>query len=374
MLSSATKLHNVRAMLMMRTILSAGCLSVLFLGGCSEPSPPSMPAAPVASGLQSEVVETATVSRETTFDGVVEAVNQSTVSAQTAGRVIEMPVDVGDEVEKGAVIVRFTDTEQKARGAAAEQATHEARARLVEAEAEFKRVSEIYEKRLIAKSQYDRSRADLDAARARLKASEATLAEVREGLEHTVIRAPYAGIVVQRHVQIGETVTVGTPLMTGVSLEHLRVRVDVPQQHIGVLRRHHQARVLLPDGASVAAEGMRIPPNADPGTQSFRVLVTLPAGEYGVYPGVLLKVAFVTGSEERLLLPAQALVRRGEIEGAYVIAADGTLSFRYLRTGTPASDGRIPVLAGLVAGERVASDPHAAAAVYKALPHLGGTP
>lgn len=360
-------------MLTMRTLLAGTCLALL-LGACSEPAPPVVTPGPRAGGLESAVVETATVARETTFDGVVEAVNQSTVSAQTAGRVVEMPVDVGDEVEKGAVIVRFTDTEQKARGAAAEQAMNEARARLVEAEAEFGRISGIYEKKLIAKTQYDRARADLDAARARLKAAEATLDEVREELEHTVIRAPYAGIVMQRHVQIGETVTVGTPLLTGVSLEHLRVRVDVPQQHIGVLRRHHQARVLLPDGNSVVAQEMRIPPNADPGTQSFRVLVTLPAGDYGVYPGVLLKVAFVTGSEQRLLLPAPALVRRGEIEGAYVIAADGTLSFRYLRTGTVASDGRIPVLAGLTDGERVATDPYAAAAAYKAGSHAGSTP
>ncbi len=360
---------------MMRTIRSAAAsIAVVLVGACSESAPPAAPAARAVPELATVVVEAASVARETTFDGVVEAVNQSTVSAQTAGRVVEMPVDVGDEVDKNAVIVRFTDTEQKARGAAAESAVNEARARLVEAEAEFGRISDIYAKKLIAKAQYDRARADQDAARARMKAAEAALAEAREGLEYTVIRAPYAGIVVERHVQIGETVTVGTPLMTGVSLEHLRVRVDVPQQHIGVLRRHRQARVLLPDGASVNAEEMRIPPNADPGTQSFRVLVTMPPGEHGVYPGVLLKVAFVTGTEQRLLLSPEALVRRGEVEGAYVVAADGTLAFRYLRTGTPTTDGRVPVLAGLEDGERVASDPHAAAAAYKALAVEGGAP
>lgn len=361
-------------MVTMRKILRASCLVLVFLGACSEAPPPGGAALLEGHGLETVTVEMASVARETAFDGVVEAVNQSTVSAQTAGRVVDMPVDVGDEVEKGAVIVRFTDAEQKARGAAAESAVNEARARLVEAESEFKRISEIFEKKLIAKSQYDRARADLDAARARLKQAEATLDEVREDLEHTVIRAPYAGIVVKRHVQIGEAVTVGTPLMTGVSLEHLRVRVDVPQQHIGVLRHHRQARVLLPDGVSVAAEEMRIPPNADPGTQSFRVLVTLPPGDYGVYPGVLLKVAFVTGTEDRLLMPPGALVRRGEVEGAYVVGAEGSLSFRYLRTGSPAADGRVPVLAGLGEGERVAIDPNAAAALYKMQPREGVMP
>ena len=338
----------------------------LALAGCPDSGTPPAPGKGAASdSLETAVVAVAAVPRETLFDGVVEAVNQSTVSAQTSGRVVEMPVDVGDEVEKGALIVRFTDTEQKARGAAAESALSEAKARLAEAQLEFDRIREIYAKKLVAKAQFDRARADLDAARARAKAAQATLDEVQEGLANTVIRAPYAGIVVARHVQIGETVGVGTPLLTGVSLEHLRVHVDVPHQHIGALRKHRQARVLLPDDGSVAAEELRISPNADPATHTFRVLVTVPQGQYGVYPGMLLKVAFVTGAEERLLLPAAALVRHGEVDAAYVVGEDGRIAFRYLRVGTPAADGRVPVLAGLAAGERVATDPLAAAVAYK---------
>ncbi len=337
------------------------------LAGCPDSDTAGvsgMGAVPVS--LESAVVVSSAVPRETFFDGVVEAVNQSTVSAQTSGRVVEMPVDVGDHVEKGALIVRFTDTEQKARGAAAESELGEAKARLVEAQLAFDRIREIYAKKLVAKAQFDRARADLDAARAHARAAQAALDEVQEELANTVIRAPYAGIVVARHVQIGETVGVGTPLLTGVSLEHLRVHVDVPHQHIGELRKHRQARVLLPEDGSIAVEELRISPNADPVTHTFRVLATVPQGDYGVYPGMLLKVAFVTGAEERLLLPAAALVRRGEIDAAYVVGEDGRIAFRYLRVGTPAADGRVPVLAGLVAGERVATDPLAAAVAYKA--------
>jgi hypothetical protein len=171
--------------------------------------------------------------------------------------------------------------------------------------------------------------------------------------------------VVSRHVQLGETVAPGRPLMTGLSLEHLRVVVEIPQQHIGPLRRHRRARVILPDGNSVAASELRIPPAADPATHTFRVLVTLPPGEHGVFPGTLVKVAFVSGEEERVLIPPQALVRRGEVTGVYVEGDGGRLGLRYLRVGTPAADGRVPVLAGLVAGERVALDPIAAGIAYK---------
>lgn len=360
------RLDSVSRRATRRVVPAPAVLLALALAGCPDSGTPPAPGTEAASAsLDTAVVVVATVPRETFLDGVVEAVNQSTVSAQTSGRVLEMPVDVGDQVEKGALIVRFTDTEQKARGEAAESELGEANARLAEAQLEFDRIREIYTRKLVAKAQFDHARADLAAARARAKAAQAALDEVQEGLANTVIRAPYAGIVVARHVQIGETVGVGTPLLTGVSLEHLRVHVDVPHQHIGELRKHRQARVLLPGDGSIAVEELRISPNADPATHTFRVLASVPQGDYGVYPGMLLKVAFVTGAEERLLLPRAALVRRGEIDAAYVVGEDRRIAFRYLRVGTPAADGRVPVLAGLAAGERVATDPLAAALAYK---------
>ncbi len=153
--------------------------------------------------------------------------------------------------------------------------------------------------------------------------------------------------------------------MTGLSLEQLRAVVDIPQQHIGPLRQHRKARVILPDGRSLAVSEMRIPPAADAGTHTFRVLVTLPEGDFGVFPGTLIKVAFVSGEQTRLLVPAAAVVQRGEVTGVYVLGDQDAVSFRYIRIGTAAADGRIPALAGLAAGERVALDPIAAGIAYQ---------
>lgn len=341
-------------------------LAAVLVSACSDAPPTSgTEQAAATASLASQVVEASRIPRETAFDGAVEAINQSTVSAQTTGRVVALPFDVGDYVEKDAVIVRFTTTEQRARTGGAEAALAEARARLSEAQLAFDRTRDIYAKKLVARAQLDKAAADLDAARARAAAAQAALAEAREGLGYTVIRAPYAGIVVARHVQLGETVAPGRQLMTGLSLEHLRAVVEIPQQHIGPLRRHRKARVILPDGKSVAAAELRIPPSADPSTHTFRVLVTLPPGEHGVFPGTLVKVAFVSGEEERVLIPPAAIVRRGEVTGVYVIDAGKRVGLRYLRVGTAAAGGGVPVLAGLAAGERIALDPIAAGIAYK---------
>lgn len=347
------------------TLRAAALLLILLvLAACSDPSRPPAREPNTATRLETIAAEMAEIPRETVFDGRVEAINQATVSAQTAGRVVELPYDVGDYVEKDAVIARFTTAEQRARTEAAAATLSEARARLTETQLAFDRISDLHGRRLVARADLDRATADLDMARARAEAAQAAVNEAHEGLTHTVIRAPYAGIVLARQVQTGETVAPGTPLMTGLSLEHLRVAVDVPQQHIGPLRRERQARALLPEGGAVPIDELRIPPAADTATHSFRVLATLPPGEHGVFPGTLLKIAFISGIERRLLIPAQALARRGEVTAAYVIGESG-ITFRHLRIGTATADGRVPVFAGLAAGERIALDPVAAAIAYR---------
>src|SRR5690606_6677522 len=95
-----------------------------------------------------------TIPTEITFDGRVEAVNQATVAAQTSGRVTELPFDVGDFVEKGAVILRLTNTEQKSRVEAARAQRQEANTRMEEAQKNFARAQELLDKKLIAKADF----------------------------------------------------------------------------------------------------------------------------------------------------------------------------------------------------------------------------
>lgn len=329
-----------------------------------------------ATALASVAATREQVMREVSFDGVLEAINQSTVAAQTSGRVEEIAFDVGDYVEQGEVILRLSATEQQARLSAAQAAVTEARARYAEAELNHKRTKEIFDRALVAKSALDAAAANLESARARVAAAEAGAREAREGTTYTEVRAPYSGYVVRRHIEIGEIATVGAPLMTGLSLEHLRAEVEVPQTYISALREHRRARIVLPDGQALDAADLRLPPNADPATHTFRVLVTLPAGDHGVFPGTLVKVTFASGEEERVLVPAAAVVQRSEVTGVYVLDDQARVSFRYVRVGTPMPDAQIPVLAGLSAGERVAVDPIAAGIRYKqqALPEPAQAP
>ncbi len=299
------------------------------------------------------------------FDAVIEAVKRSTVSAETSGRIVEINFDVDDYVEKGAVIVRFRDKEPRARLEAAEAGLSEARARLAQAEQEHARVRRLYQRKLVPKSAMDAATAELRSAGARVEAARARVQEAREQLENTVVRAPYSGIVVERHVEVGEAANVGAPLMTGLSLEQLRAVVRLPQGLVQSVRANGQAHILLPEnGQPLASRELTVFPYADAVTHTFTVRVELPAGVDGLYPGMLIKIAFTVDKARRLVVPARAVVHRSEVTGLYVVSPDGEIVLRQVRVGRH-HNGRVEILAGLEEGEVVALDPIRAGVALK---------
>ena len=317
-------------------------------------------AASAASELPTVAVTTETVARERSFDGIVEAERRSTVSAQVAARIEELPFDVDDYVKRGDIIVRFRDRPAAADLKQAEAAAQEARARLEEARSNHSRIQALYEQKRVSSADMDRANADLQSARARVEAADGALLAARERYENTLVRAPFSGIVVERNVELGEMATVGTPLMTGLSLEHLRVVVDVPQSDIGALRGGGEAWVDLPGGGSLETQDVRIFPYADPATHTFRVRMRLAEGQHGIYPGMWVKVRFHTGEDQVLPVPASAVITRSELTAVYVLGEDGALHLRQVRLGRELPDGRVAVLAGLDPGERVVTDGDAA--------------
>lgn len=306
------------------------------------------------------------VAYERVLNGTVDAVNETTVSAETSGTVTDIYYDVDDYVEKGDVILRIKATKQKAGLREAEAAVAEAQARLNEVRQEYKRIKDIYERQLVSKAEFDKATARLRSAEARLQAAQATLAKAREQTENTVVRAPYSGIVKVRHVHVGEFVNVGQPLMTGVSLDKLRVNVNVPQSLINQIRKYRKARVLLDgDDQGVPVKDLTFFPYADPISNTFRVRANLAEGVKGLFPGMFVKVAFLTGEREQLVVPVEAVVYRGEVTGVYVVDDNGHIKLRQIRVGKHTPDGKVVVLAGLSPGEKVALDPVKAAIYLK---------
>jgi len=291
------------------------------------------------------------------LDGVIEAINQATLSAEVSGRIESINFDVDDIVKKGEVIVRIRDREYLARLAKDRANLSEAQARFDDATREFKRVKGLLKDKVVSRAAFDKANANLESARARVFAGEASVSEAQLQLDNTVIRAPYSGIVSARHVELGESTNVGQPIMSGYALGELRVNVNLPQSKINAVRKYRQARIiLLDDSPSITVNKLTIFPIANATNHSFKIRLDLPSAEQELFPGMLVKVAFTTGQTQRLLIPAQSIVQRSEVIGTYVVDAEQRISFRQLRTGVVEND-QVEIVAGLDAGETIALDP-----------------
>jgi len=342
------------------------------------------------------------------LDGQIEAVNKSTVSAQTGGIISKLEYDVGDFVEKNALIARISSETQKsslqqAQAAVAEAkaaissasaaviqaeaATREATANYAAARAEFNRVKGLYDKRILTRTQFDQAeaamkstlarvesakanqnaaRAGLRAARSGLKSADAGLSKAGEQLSYTEVLAPYSGIVTERHVELGEVVAAGMPIMTGISLEELRAVTNIPQGMILNVRKHNSARLYLDnDKTGIRVKKLTIFPYADANTNAFKVRASLGSASKGLFPGVFVKIGFEVGSEKHLVVPSTAVAYRSEVTGVYVVNDQGMPSLRQIKVGKVTPDGKIRVLSGLEAGENIATDPVHAAAYLK---------
>ena len=298
------------------------------------------------------------------LDGVAEAVNRSTVSAQTSGRVTEVRFDVDDFVRAGDVIVRLDDGQQQASVDQAEANLQAAIAQRQDAEQEYTRIQGVFARGAVAKADMDRVSAARKQARAGEQAARAALEKARQELAYTRVEAPYNGIVTERLIEVGETAQPGRALMSGLSLDRMRVSVDVPQNLVASIREQGRAQAQVA-GKWVVAESVTVFPIADPRSDTFQVRLLLPDGTPDVFPGMYIKVGFVAGTEKGLVIPPSAVVQRSEVVGAYVVNGDGQVRFRHIRLGSPAGPDHVGVLSGLEAGERVATDPVRATIVLK---------
>jgi membrane fusion protein, multidrug efflux system len=313
---------------------------------------------PGAPALPSVVVQRERMPVERKLDGIIEAVNQGTVAAQTAGRVETILYDVDDFVPAGAVIIRLRATEQRAGLLQAQATLREATAREAELQTRYQRMAEMYERKVVPKATLDEVAANREAAVAHLAAARAAVESAKEGVAYTEVRAPYAGVVTKRFVQVGETVSPGTPLMSGLSLQYLRVSVDVPQSIVEQVRRIKKGAVYV-EGRRIEATRVMVFPEAASPSSTFRARLELPENATDLYPGMFVKVGFVIGEADRMLVPARSLVERSEVTAVYIIDAGGRTSMRQVRVGDRFAD-RVEILSGVVAGERVALDPLAA--------------
>ena len=320
-------------------------------------------------------------------EATIEAVQQSTLAAQMPGRILALAVDAGDRVSKGQVLVRIDPAEAAAAVAAAEAGIAQAQTGLANARAEYARARSLVERKFLSQSALDGARTQFEAAEAQLGAARAQREQVATVRGYAEVRSPLDGVVAARHIEAGEMAQPGRNLLTIYDPAQMRAVVDLAPQRLAELGSGPlRASVELPASArTIEATAVTVLPAADARTHTVRVRVELPAGTADVLPGSFARVHFqgppaaasagfdvssaasgaspsgtptAASAAGPIVIPAAAVLRRGELTAVYAADGEGGFTLRQIRLGrTLPGDAAVEVLSGLTGDETLALDP-----------------
>jgi membrane fusion protein, multidrug efflux system len=323
------------------TILTILGLGLAACGGRPEAKPGGPAPGPAKDVRTAEVVRSGGAG-EVTVPGAVQARRQAALSARMPASVTELPYQEGQWVKAGDVVVRLDDAAVRAAVAAAE-------AGLKAAEADLARTKALLAKDAATPRELEQMTAAASGAQAQLTAA-------RDNLSYTALRAPFAGRVASRRVNLGDVVNPGMPLIEIEGEGGLELRATVESEIAATLRPGSRLKAVV-DGqpSPLAATVTAVAPAGDPTTHRFEVKADLPAAA-GLRAGLFARLVVPgVAADSRLTVPAAAVFERGGLTGLYVVS-DGRARLRWVAVG--ARDGNtVEIRAGAEPGERVVLDP-----------------
>ena len=314
---------------------------------------------------------TATVPlREVSLDAVVEAVRQATLSSQVPGAIVALNVKVGDKVRAGQALIHIDAraAQQQVVGSSAQLDAAQAAQRV--AAKELDRQKQLFEKQYISQGALDRAQAQWESAQAQVQAVQAQTQAAKTQTGFFVIQAPFSGVVSEVPVTLGDMAMPGRTLLVMHDPSALRISASLPQTLLGAWNagaksvRYEVQGLAAPSQAK--ASQLQLLPTVDASTHTAQLRITLPAPLpahlSGLAPGMFAKVWLATADPMNTAqagqvdVPVQAIVRRAEMTGVYVLDAQGKARLRQIRLGAVQGD-KVEVLSGVRAGEQVVADP-----------------
>ena len=310
------------------------------------------------------------------FNGVVEAVRQTVIAAQVSGAVVQLNAKVGDSVKAGQVLLQIDARTADQTAAASNAQVLSARASLEVATKEYERQKQLFQKNYISQAALERAESEFKATRAQVAAQSAQAGAARTQSGLHLIRAPYAGVIAQVPVSLGDMAMPGRALVTVYDPSALRITAAVPQTVAAQMVINQLPRAELPDLAAqhqwVTPVRVQLLPTVDAATHTVQLRADLPVGLDSVAPGMFARLWLPLAGRggtamPSLSVPLSAVVRRAELTGLYVLDPEGRPLLRQVRLGR-VDGSSVEILAGLMPGERVATDPEVAARVRRGAP------
>ncbi len=309
-----------------RTLARSTALAALLLGAaaCGSEEPGRLP--PPTTPADVTVTEAWSTSGSNLFPAQVRSRRTAEIATRIAGTVARVHVDAGSRVREGEALLTLDSADLQA-------ALDAARTAREVAERAYRRLERLAADGAASAQELDQAEAALEAARAREAAARAQMA-------YAVVRAPFSGVVTARTVDEGDLATPGRPLLTLVAPTELEVVADLPAARYGSVETGDVLEVYTTGGGRAEARVTRVVPALGAASRTFRVEARLDAGAgeaSSLLPGSFVRVRVgrpgtESGASPSLWIPADAVVRRGQLSGVFALEGD-TLRLRWVRLG-----------------------------------------
>jgi membrane fusion protein (multidrug efflux system) len=326
----------------LRSVAAAALAGTALWTACDRGEPGRVP--PPTGAAEVTVVAAAEGAATASYPATVESTDEARLATRISGTVRRVLVDVGSAVRAGDTLVVLDGGDVQARIQSAEAAARRA-------SGYFDRIASLAADGAATPQELDDARAGMNMARAGLR-------EARAQSDYVVLRAPFGGVVASRDVEPGDLAVPGRPVLRIVKPGSLKIVADLPAEVQADLRPGTAAVFVDPaTERRVAGYVTRVSPALEPASRRVRAEARPDSGGMAGLPapGSFIRIELARPGLRTLWVPADVLVRRGQLEGAFVVERD-TLRLRWLRTGETRADA-VEVLAGLEAGAPVVRAP-----------------
>lgn len=326
-------------------------LLITWLVACGDPQP-YPPRAPVVHDLPTFQLSTTKLDENYETVGTIVSDERVEISSRLAAYVGAIRVREGERIRRGQVLVQLDARDQEAamRQAQAQRAT--SAAALQDAERTLADTQTLFAGGVVTTTARRKAQLARDTAEQSLRAQDAAVSAVQAQLRYAEIVSPVDGVVTTRSARVGDLVTPGLPLLVVESDTALLFETAVAESQVkNVAVGDHALVSIDATGRSYGATVLRVVPSGDMVTRRFEVKLQLDDAA-GLVPGLFGRSRFKVGEKDGLRVPDAALAQRGGLIGVFVVADEGKLDFRWVRTGR-IEDGQTEITAGLKLGETV---------------------
>jgi len=349
----------------MKQKLTITCfIFILVFAGCGSKNETPLKRE-VVSGVTVMKIDPRIVDDYHETSGTVRAKTVSIVASRVMGTITSVKVKEGDKVTAGDVLMTIDNSDTAQRVTAAEAALKEAQsarqaaaAQRSLAEVTYRRFKNLYDEKVISRQEFDQiemqkkvSDAEFSRMSQGVERARATLEEARVYHGFTQVKAPISGIVTEKKIEAGSLATPGMPLYTVEDTSQFKIEAAIDEGLIKKVSPGMAAYILFDKtGEKMNGRIVKVVPSIDPASRTFLIEIALQ--DRSLRTGLYGKVFIPQGKKESLLIPAVAIVERGQLTGVFVVDGKGVITYRLIKGGR-VYDGFAEVLSGLSKGESI---------------------